>query len=437
MIYNLSETEIRSRIANRDVSIGFIGLGRVGLPLAATLANEGFPVLGMDINKNTVATINAGRTPISDENGLGDLISNVVGKGKLTATTAIEDTAECDVYIISVPTLIKDQDPDIDAVVTVSHRLAKILKPGKLVVLQSTVPPGTTQNTLAAIIQRESDLIPGLDFGLAYSPERTQAPQVLRDLKSYAKIVGGLDSKSALILGGLYGAFAPSIITMSSIIAAELDKVVENTYRDVNIAFANELAQICNVYGVNVDELIHTANSQPYCHILKPGLVGGHCIPMDPYYIISDLIHRGYFPRLIKTARDLNESVFKNIADMLDRDTHRVAVLGLSFKKDVKSFETSHSLKLIKLLESEGKDVVVHDPFISDETFPFKATANIDTACQNADAIIVSTEHSIYEALDLAHLRSCMNGRLIIDVRGILSPTKVAQYGFEYRGLGR
>ncbi|HEY91849.1 MAG TPA: nucleotide sugar dehydrogenase [Dehalococcoidia bacterium] len=437
MVYNLSGTDIEARISRRDVSIGFIGLGRVGLPLAATLAGEGFQVLGVDINENTVSIINSGSSPVTDENGLSELIHRVVSQGTLKATLTLQDAAQCDVYIIAVPTLITGEEPDIGPVIGVSHQLAKIMTPGKLVVLQSTVPPGTTQNTLGSIIQQESGLIPGTDFGLAYSPERTQAPQVLRDLRTYPKIVGAIDSKSRMILSLIYATFAPGIMSMSNLVTAELDKVVENTYRDVNIAFANELAQICSIYGVDVQELIDTANSQPYCHILQPGLVGGHCIPMDPYYIISDLTRRNYAPRLIKTARDLNNSVFQYVVDMLGETVKRVTVLGLSFKKDIKSFETSHTLKLVELLERNNKEVVVHDPYLTDEVFPFEVDTDIYKSCREADAVIISTAHSVYNSLDFNKLGSIMNGRVIIDVRNILDPAEARRCGFEYHGLGR
>ena len=436
MLYFQSDDNIRDRVSRRDIRIGFIGLGRVGLPLAATLAKEGFPITGVDINKDIVITLNDGRCPIPDEQGLSEIISGVTAGGKLRAIWNLSDARDCDVYIIAVPTLIRGEEPDIDAVEKVALDLAAYIHPGQVVVLQSTVPPGTTERLMGTFVTRSATLTAGVEYGLAYSPERTQAPQVLSDLRTYPKIIGGIDDKSALILAQIYGTFAPSIIRLSSITAAELDKVVENTYRDVNIAFANELAQICDIYGVDINEIIAAANSQPYSHILNPGLVGGHCIPMDPYYVISDLTHKGYWPKLIKASRDLNESIFKNIVHELGEESKQVTILGLSFKKDIKSFDTSHSLKLIKLLEDNGKRVIVHDPFITHEQFTFETKADVYEACRGSDCIIVSTAHSEYKTLDLGKLSSVVKGKLFIDLRSLFNPSEVVPFGLNYRGIG-
>ncbi len=437
MIYFDSEDTIRKRAAERDIVVGFIGLGRVGLPLAVTLANQGFPVIGVDVNKRTVELINNSQSPIPDETGVAELIARTIATGTLQATTELGAASRCEVYIVAVPTLIKGEKPDVDAVETVGRALGQIIRPGVLIVLQSTVPPGTARRVFGRYKTSGQDLVAGKDYGLAYSPERTQAPQVLRDLRAYPKILGGIDAKSAFALSEIYGTFAPRVISMKSLEAAELEKVVENSYRDVNIAFANELAQICEIYGADAREVIAAANSQPYSHILNPGLVGGHCIPMDPYYIISDLIDKGYCPKLIKTARDINEGLFSSIVGSLNDDIHKVAIFGLSFKKDVKSFETSHTLKLIRLLVERGKAVVVHDPFITDEKFSFDIEKDPYQACRGADCLIISTAHSAYGTLDLARIKAAMTGQLVIDIRNILKPEAAARAGLEYHGLGR
>ena len=437
MVYSLPPKEIETKIASRGIKIAVIGLGRVGLPLAATLAGEGFPVTGVDANRRVVDKVNQGVSVFPEEVGLGGLLRRIGKGGKLTATTEMAEVNKCALIIIAVPTLIRNEEPDIDAVRIVAGELARNFSPGKVVVLESTVPPFTTQNVLGKTIEKETRLKAGTDFGLAYSPERTQAPQVLRDLKTYPKIVGGIDEKSTFIASMVYSTFAPSIIRMSSLVAAEIEKVIENAYRDVNIAFANELAQICEIYGTDVYEIIRAANSQPYSHILNPGLVGGHCIPMDPHYIISDASKRGITPRLIATARDINESVFQHIVDMIDKDSGKITVLGLSFKKDVKSFETSHTLKLAHLLSEKGYEVTIHDPFLDDTQFQFKIDPNLYHAIAGSDCVILSTAHSEYNQIDFNKVKEIMKGNLIIDIRGIFSPEKVAESGLKYKGLGR
>lgn len=311
MLYSLTESEIQNRIEKRDVKIGFVGLGRIGLPLAATLAQKGFRVLGVDIKNDIVNKINTGTNPYVDELGLTELINEVISDNKLKATNQISETKDCDLIIISVPTLVENGEPQIEAVKIVAKQVAQNFLRGKTIVVQSTVPPLTTKNILQKVIEDETRLRAGQDFGLAYSPERTQSPQVLQDLRNYPKVVGAIDKKSSLIISQIYGTFAPSIIGMGSIVAAELEKLVENTYRDVNIAFANELAQVCELYGVDVYGITKAANSQPYSHILNPGLVGGHCIPVVPYFIISEAKKRGLTPHLMEIARDVNNPFLK------------------------------------------------------------------------------------------------------------------------------
>jgi len=437
MIYSLPPEETERKIASREIKIAVIGLGRVGLPLAATLADEGFEVVGVDINEEIITKISIGESPYIDEAGLKELIQRVVAKKTFKATSQIQAIKECDFIIIAVPTLIRGEEPEIDAVQLVADELAQNFSQGKVVVLQSTVPPFTTQNILGKVIEERTGLKPGRDFGLAYSPERTQAPQVLRDLKAYPKIVGGIDEKSTSIVSMIYSTFAPSILKMGSIAAAEIEKVIENAYRDVNIAFANELARICEIYGIDVYEIIRVANSQPYSHILSPGLVGGHCIPVDPYYIISDARERGVIPKLMQTAREVNESVFQHVVDMVDEGLSKITILGLSFKEDIKSFETSHTLKLVRLLTEKGYDVTVHDPFLDGTQFQFKTDPNLYHAIDGSDCVILSTAHSVYGQIDFRKVKEIMRGDLIIDIRGVFNPKEVLKHGLKYKGIGR
>ena len=413
MIYFLPRDEVERKIDSREIKIGFVGLGRVGLPLAATLANNGFEVLGVDVNEKTVDKVNAGEPPFVDELGLPELLLEVTTRRKLRATTQIGETKGSDLVIIAVPTLIMHKEPQIDAVIAVASELAQNFSRGTTVLLESTVPPFTTRNVLGKAIEEKTGLKPGRDFGLAYSPERTQAPQILRDLKTYPKIVAGIDEKSAFVVSAIYSTFAPGIIKMSSLVAAEIEKVIENAYRDVNIAFANELAWICETYGIDVSEMIQAANSQPHSHVLNPGLVGGHCIPMDPYYIISDCHKRGITPKLMQAAREINEAVFQHVVDMIDEDSRRITVLGLSFKADVKSFETSHTLKLVHLLAEKGYDVTVHDPFLDNTQFQFKTESNIYHGIEGSDCVILSTAHSIYAQIDFDKTKEIMKIKVL------------------------
>ena len=430
-MYLHSIDEIEDKIRNREVKISVIGLGRVGLPLAVTLADCGFDTLGIDINNELVAKLNEGVSPFPDEPGVSELLKSTEESGRFKASAVLE---ERDFNIVTVPTLIKGDKPDIEAVYAVANAIRA--PHGKVFTVESTVPPLTTQQ-FGDIIARNTGYKPGEDFGLAYSPERIQAPQVLRDLKTYPKIVGAIDDKSAFIVATIYSCFAPDIIHVSSPVVAEIDKIMENAHRDLNIAFANELAMICEVYGVDVYEVIRTANSQPYCNILNPGLVGGHCIPMDPYYIISEVEKRGYSPNLIKEARRINEDMVEHVVSMVEGE--RVAILGLSFKQDVRAFEHSHTLKLIDALRrhSHSYSIVVHDPYLGNEDFDFPVERDLYTAITGADCLILATAHSYYKSLDWGRVRECMRGDLIVDVRGLFDMERVKKSGLRYKGIGR
>ncbi len=406
------------------------------MPLAATLAEQGFSVIGVDINQGLVDDINAGKNPYDDESGLAGLVKKVVTSGKLKATTCAGDSSLCEVFIIAVPTLVYHQVPEIKAVESVARNLSRCIKKGHCVVLQSTVPPGTTEKVLGKIISNNTHLRPGVDFGLAYSPERTQSPHIIRDLQIYPKIVGASDDRSAFLISELYSTFAPSIIRMSSIIAAEMSKVIENTYRDVNIAFANELALICRLFGIDAREVIAASNSQPYCQILEPGLVGGHCIPMDPYYIINEVKKRGSTPCLIETARGINESIYEKVVNMLDAGLKNITILGLSFKPDIKSFNTSHTLTLLNQLQRRGYEVTIHDPFLDATNYSFKTERNLYQAITGADCIILSTAHSVYKKIDIKQIKRIMTGNLVVDIRSVLKPETVRGAGLRYMGLG-
>lgn len=432
-------------INNRKIRISVIGLGRVGLPLAATLASQGFKVIGLDINPEVVNKTNSGESHLKDEKELPALIKKIVAKGLLKATLLPEEAIKpSDIIIITVPTLItKDKKPEITPVLDAAHKISENFSKGKVVILESTVPPNTTVGIVGKIIEDKTGLKAGKDFGLAFSPERIQASQALRDLRTYPKIVGGIDGKTTEIVSAIYSTFAPEIIKMSSPLAAEIEKIIENTYRDVCIAFANELAKICEIYNVDVWEVIKAANSQPYCNILNPGCgVGGHCIPMDPYYIIRDIEEQGYIPRLLISAREVNESMPEHFVRMVEKvikdKNAKITILGLSFKPNVKSFLHSHTLKIIELLKRHGyKNIIVHDPFLEEEKFDFATEKNLEKALKNSEALLLTTAHSAYN-MDIKYIAELMkeNG-YIIDGRGFFDPEKVKKSGLRYIGIGR
>ncbi len=441
MLYKLPFKDAIQQIEKKLVRICVLGLGRVGLPLALTLADSGFDVFGGDINQELVDSINKGICPFKEEEGLEDLMNKNVVKASTDVPKVIGDS---DIIIVTVPTLIKEnKKPDIDAIINVSYTISKNIKGGEVIVLESTVPPGTTENVLGKIIE-QNGFKAGEDFGLVYSPERVQSPQILRDLRSYPKIIGGVDEKSAEIVSTIYSNFAPSIINLSSPKAAEVGKVAENIYRDVNIAIANEFARIAEILGVNFYEIREAANSQPFCHMLMPGAgVGGHCIPMDPYYLISEAEKLGYSADLFKTSRNINDSMPVHLADMVEKalkgkNKGKVTVLGLSFKPNIKSYEHSHTIPLLKELKERGFIVNIHDPYLDEDSFiGFPASNDLTESLRESDCFVISTAHSEYKDLNFEEIIKVMNSNIIVDGRSIIDPEKAKSLGFTYYCIGR
>ena len=371
--YGLSKEEILSRLPNYTVAV--YGFGKMGQPIGGVFAKHGFRVIGVDINKKLVETINSGKAtveePIELEGktiSLSEAFQKFVSEGRLRATTnAIEAAKEADIHIIIVPTLLKEGFyPDLSALIDVSKKIAKGLKDGDLVIVESTVPPGTMQNVVYPILKRSKK-----KFGLAYSPERTYSGRVTFDIeKRYPKVVGSDDPKALEAASAIYSYIAEKgVIELPSRLEAEATKVFEGIYRDVNIALANELAKACEELGCNFHRVRYAANTQPYSHIHLPGAgVGGHCIPVYPRFLIYSL--KNTPARLTRLAREINRyEAPKHVVDLMLRASlkagivpRRVLVLGLAYRGGVKEMRYSPTLKLLEELEALGVRTCLYDP---------------------------------------------------------------------------
>ncbi|HIH65095.1 MAG TPA: nucleotide sugar dehydrogenase, partial [Methanothermobacter thermautotrophicus] len=294
-----------------DQRIAVFGLGHIGLPTAALLARAGFKVTGIDINPETVEKVNIGRSPVL-EPGLDELVAEVVGTGNLGATMDGERAAaESEVMIIVVPTPVNsDNTSDLSAVISAAETISRGLKKGDLVIVESTVPPGACQNVVLPILEK-TGLKVSEDFGLAYTPERALPNNTLHEMQNNARVIGGADPESARRAAELYRRITSGeVIIVDDLMTAEMVKLMENTYRDTNIALANELAVICEALGIDAINAIEAANHHPRVNIHTPGPgVGGHCLSIDPYFIVEMAESKGVPARLIRTAREVNESM--------------------------------------------------------------------------------------------------------------------------------
>ncbi|RLI66152.1 MAG: nucleotide sugar dehydrogenase [Candidatus Asgardarchaeum californiense] len=455
-LYRLPKDKLKSAISSGNVTIAVYGLGKLGLPLAVTYANFGFNVIGVDINEKIVDTINSGKSYLVNEPGVDEGVRKNVSAGRLKATTnGVNAAKEADVMVSIVPTLIDDTNrPDLTYMMNSVETIAKGLTKGDIVLIESTLPPGTTEGPIREMLEKVSGLKAGVDFGLAYSPERTSSGQVIADIVDhYPKIIGGLDEHSTRAIAAIYSKIAKKgVIVVRDIRTAEAVKVFEGVYRDVNIALANELALLTEKLGVDIIEAINAANSQPYSHIHIPGAgVGGHCIPLYPYFLL-DVANKQNVPlRITSIARQLNEympyHMVELIADALNEcekpiKNSKIGILGLTFRGDVKATYHTPAAPLIKILQEKGAKITAHDPLLSPDEikseFGIDSAKSFDELFRDADCIVVVTAHSLYKNTDFKkYFKLMRRPAAVVDGRHIFNPDKMDSEGIVFRGVGR
>ena len=424
-----------------DPNVAVVGLGKVGLPLAASFCNAGLDVTGCDLSPERVAEVNAGRNPIAGEEGLDEAISSGVAAGRLRATT---DTAgavrDADVVVVIVPLVAVDHGKlDFSALDAATDAVAGGAHPGVTVIYETTLPVGTTRRFAERLAER-SGLELGRDLFVAFSPERVYSGRILRDLEAYPKIVGGVDPASGARAAEFYRRVltGAEVVEVASAETAELVKLAETTYRDVNIAFANELARYAGERGIDVDEAIRLANTQPFSHIHSPGAgVGGHCIPHYPQFLLAD----GADAPLVRLAREINDAqpgwVLDRLAEALGGlDGKSVLVLGVSYRENVKETTSSPGVDLIRLLAARGATPFANDPFFSDEEIRAYGAdpASLDDLGR-FDAVVLQAMHDRYVSIPWeSALRA---GQAVFDGRNALDPERIAASGATYLGVGR
>jgi nucleotide sugar dehydrogenase len=421
------------------VNVAIVGLGKIGVPLAVQFASKGARVAGYDVNAARVAEINAGSNPLPTEPVLSERIAALVADGRLRATTDARDAvADADVAVFIVPVDIDaHHQADFALLDEAVAAVAPHLKRGALVIVETTVPAGTTRNRVGAQIAAVSAMWPGADFALAFSPERVSSGRVLRDLRTYPKIVGGIDAESTARAARFYRAMLDAeVLEVRDAETAEFSKLAETTYRDVNIALANEFARIADRIGVDALQAIAAANTQPYSHIHAPGAgVGGHCIPVYPYFLDA----ADEPDDLIGVSRRLNDGMAAYAASRLEHalGTLRGAtavVLGLAYRPGVKESRHSSAYGLAAALTARGATVYVHDPLYSDAEIAAHGMQPPPAFPLACDALVVQAWHEQYAALDL---RAFSGLRAVLDTRAALDPAVVAAAGAAYVGIGR
>jgi len=414
--------------------ICIIGLGYIGLPAAAMFASNGYKVIGVDVNHKIIKALEKGGVIIK-EPYLKNMVEQAVASGNLIAS---KEPQEADAFIIAVPTpLTKDKKADMSLVKNATESIVPYLRKGNVVVLESTSPPGTVRNLIIPILKKSSLKIGG-ELYIGYCAERVLPGQILFELVNNNRIIGGIDRKSAEKIKDLYQTFVKGEIYLTDTTIAEICKIVENTYRDVNIAFANELSKICENTGTDVWEVIKLCNKHPRVNIHQPGPgVGGHCLAVDPWFVVEK---NQDLARIVKLARETNDSmpqfIFNKIESILKNieGIKKVIILGITYKANIDDIRESPIINLIEILKKHKYKISVVDPHVKEFKYKMK---NIAEAAKDGDLIVLAVNHKDFKELDFDSLAKKMRNKIILDTRNYFDRNILERKGFKYYLLGK
>jgi UDP-N-acetyl-D-glucosamine/UDP-N-acetyl-D-galactosamine dehydrogenase len=420
--------------------IGVVGLGYVGLPLAAAFARH-FPVVGFDVNAARVEKLRAG----IDENNEVDPVA--LASDRLMFTAEPEDLKTCTFIVVAVPSPItSSHEPDLDCLVRASAMVGRILQPGMCVVYESTVYPGVTEDICLPLLERESGMKLG-EFQLGYSPERVNPGDKDRPIESIIKVVSGADAATLDRVATVYGTVIQAGVHRApNLKTAEAAKVIENVQRDLNIALMNELSKIFARLGVRTEEVLDAAATKWNFHRYHPGLVGGHCIGVDPYYLTHRALQMGYHPEVILAGRRINDNMGQYVGELTVRALNRagrlprdakVWVLGLTFKENVPDLRNTRAIDVVEYLRGYGVTVTTWEPLVAPELIEarFGLQSVPFAALQDIDAVVLINGHDAFRSIDLVTLKTRMRTPILMDVKNFFPREEALQRGFDYISL--
>ena len=418
-----------SKIENKTVKIGVIGLGYTGLPLAIAFAKK-FNVVGYDIKEKTVDYLLGGKSHILD---VGDSDLKQYLNKSFYPTTDHKELEKCDFIIICVPTpLTAEKEPDLSYIKNACETIARILKRGQFVILESTTYPGTTEEVVIPILER-SGLKAGIDFGVAYSPERIDPGNREFTVERIPKVVGGINEECTEIAAVLYGRIIEEVINVSDAKTAEAVKMVENIFRNVNIALVNELSLIFEKMGINTWEVIDAAATKPYGFMAfypGPG-IGGHCIPLDPFYMSYIAKRYGFIPRFIETSGEINEFMKIHAVNLVEKGLKevnkkihgaKITVMGLAYKKNIDDARESPSIKIIEELVNLGAQIKVYDPYVKSiktKVGKFYSEKSVEDALRDGDCAVFVVDHDVFRKMEMGRMKELMESPVVVDCKNM------------------
>ncbi|WP_220681130.1 nucleotide sugar dehydrogenase [Methanofollis formosanus] len=432
-----------TKITDQSAKIGIIGQGYVGLPLAMTFAKK-FAVFGFDISSGTVESLKAGKSHIQDVTD--EHLSQYLGKTYFP-TADTEDLRQCDILIICVPTpLSEDKIPDLIYIKSACTTVKAVLHKGQFVILESTTYPGTTDEVVVPILE-ETGLIAGTDFGVAYSPERVDPGNKQYPIDKVPTVVGGINPECTEVAAALYGSVVEKIVPVRDARTAESVKMVENIYRNVNIALVNELSLIFERMGIDTWEVIDAAATKPYGFMpFYPGPgIGGHCIPLDPYYMSYKAKKYGFIPRFIETSGEINEFMKMHMVNLAEKGLQKVGkclygakivVMGLAYKKNINDPRESPSITVIEELVNLGAEVRVYDPFVPSirtKAGEFASFGSVEEALSGAECAVFMIDHDVFRGISVESVKGLMASPVVVDGKNLFA----GEEGIVYLGIGK
>lgn len=435
--------ELKRLVEKGNVKVSIVGIGYVGLPLLLGFAKEGVKVTGFDLNAEKIKGLNKGEDITGETEEIE--IRSAIETGNVSFTSSPDDMKGSDVFIVSVPTPVtKWNNPDLGYVESAAAIIGRVMKKGSVVVLESTVYPGVTEDVMRPILESESGLSCPSEFKMGYSPERINPGDKEHTLSGVVKVVSGTDTETAEGLAALYGKVVKAgTFVARDIKTAEAAKVIENIQRDLNIALVNELSMIFRKMGLNVQDILEAAETKWNFHRYSPGLVGGHCIPVDPYYLVHKAREVGHEPKVILSGRETNNYMPLHVVDILATELQkggkllkdqRILVLGLTFKKNIRDIRNTPTKTVVKELIRYGAEVIAHDPMVDPSVikseFGADSLDSLDKA-SGIDCLIVLTDHDMFRRTGFKGISGILKpGAIVLDVRKIFSPQEVSPFKY-------
>jgi nucleotide sugar dehydrogenase len=450
-ILKLDIEQIKEIIDKNELTVCVVGIGRIGLPTALSFAKSGLRTIGVDINQQLVDQINSGNYPLLDEPGYDLIFKDVINDKLFSATSKIEEAVpESDVILLSLPTPMDEQNiPDYSALLSVASQLSKLIKKNSIIVVESTIEPGFIENDLIKILESsESHFKAGVDFSIGACPETANPGEILKDFSTLPRLVGGINKKTSEIIFQIYShVFEVELIMMPNPKTANAVKLTTNVFRDLNIAFVNELSILFEKLGIDTFTVLESAKRKYNFQIHYPGAgVGGPCLPVNSYQFLNSAKNFNLL-KIVEEGRKINEKMPQHVVDLtklaledsgMTLNKTKVLILGVSYKPNVKDIQISPAEKIIKLLEIQGAEILIYDPYyVNSQVYGYSVENSLSSAIEKSDVIVLVTAHDEFSDLKLQYIKNNMKNAILIDTRGIFDPNEAKNLNINFRGLGR